>query len=119
LFVNTDTEFFTTKGVPAQILYLIFATSLVRLKYYHAWLLADAIANASGLGLRVPSNPKEQPSWDLISNIDVIGFEVRKRPLSFLLFCGWNEFHRHAVYVSSKMVFHFKIAVLRTKNHPS
>ncbi|XP_065332147.1 lysophospholipid acyltransferase 6 [Cloeon dipterum] len=71
-----DPEFLTTKGVPAQILYLIVATSLVRLKYYHAWLLADAISNASGLGLRVPSNPKEQPSWDLISNIDVVGFET-------------------------------------------
>ncbi|XP_059484313.1 lysophospholipid acyltransferase 6 [Neocloeon triangulifer] len=70
-----DAEFLTTKGVPAQILYLIVATSLVRLKYYHAWLLADAISNASGLGLRVPTNPKEQPTWDLISNIDVIGFE--------------------------------------------
>jgi hypothetical protein len=89
-FSKTDTEFFTTKGVPAQILYLIFATSLVRLKYYHAWLLADAIANASGLGLRVPATPKEKPSWDLISNIDVIAFEVRKQQLNYLLYC-WLE----------------------------
>lgn len=54
---------------------MMMATTVVRFKYYHAWLLADAICNNSGLGFNgYDDNGKSK--WDLISNIDVISFEV-------------------------------------------
>lgn len=60
----------------------MMATTVVRFKYYHAWLLADAICNNSGIGFNgYDDNGKSQ--WDLISNINVINFEVsvgRSRP---------------------------------------
>ncbi|KAF4521961.1 hypothetical protein B566_EDAN009489 [Ephemera danica] len=71
-----EPEFLSGKGLPGQIIYLVVATSVVRLKYYHVWILADAIANSSGLGLKAPSTPGQQPTWDLISNVDVMGFEM-------------------------------------------
>ena len=54
---------------------------IVRFKYYYAWLFADAICNNSGLG-RNGQYSDGSPRWDLISNIDVISFEVR--PILFL-----------------------------------
>lgn len=55
--------------------YLMMATTTVRFKYYHAWLLADAICNNSGLGFN-GYEKDGNPKWDLISNINVISFEV-------------------------------------------
>lgn len=46
-----------------------------RFKYYHAWLLADAICNASGLGFNGYAEDGSA-RWDLHSNIDILGFEV-------------------------------------------
>lgn len=59
---------------PSKMLFLMVATAVHRFKYYHAWLLADAICNASGLGF---NGYEEDGSarWDLHSNIDVLGFE--------------------------------------------
>lgn len=51
------------------------ATTTIRFKYYHAWLLADAISNNSGLGFN-GYEKDGNPKWDLISNINVISFEV-------------------------------------------
>lgn len=51
------------------------ATTTIRFKYYHAWLLADAICNNSGLGFN-GYEKDGNPKWDLISNINVISFEV-------------------------------------------
>ena len=48
---------------------------LVRFKYYHAWIFADAICNNSGLGFSGYDDNGE-PKWDLASNVDVYGFEV-------------------------------------------
>ena len=45
------------------------------MKYYHAWLLADSICNASGLGFNGYDSQGEA-KWDLISNVDVVKFEV-------------------------------------------
>ena len=45
------------------------------MKYYHAWLLADAICNASGLGFNGYTS-SGKAKWDLISNVDIIKFEV-------------------------------------------
>lgn len=56
----------------------MMATTTIRFKYYHAWLLADAICNNSGLGFN-GYEKDGNPKWDLISNINVISFEVSKR----------------------------------------
>lgn len=55
--------------------YLMVSTTVVRFKYYHAWLLADAICNNSGLGFN-GYEKDGNPKWDLITNINVISFEV-------------------------------------------
>lgn len=54
---------------------MMMATTVVRFKYYHAWLLADAICNNSGLGFN-GYDEYGKSKWDLISNINVIQFEV-------------------------------------------
>lgn len=71
-----EDEFIEQTSVVSQLCYLSIATLLVRFKYYHAWMLADAICNLSGLGFNGFS-PDGSPRWDLISNVDVIRFEVR------------------------------------------
>ncbi|XP_013199818.2 lysophospholipid acyltransferase 6 [Amyelois transitella] len=59
-------------------LYLLWYTNLsvmlFRCKYYHAWLLSEAICNNSGMGFNGYDN-HGVPKWDKVSNIDVIGFE--------------------------------------------
>lgn len=50
-------------------------TMLVRFKYYHAWIFADAICNNSGFGFN-GYDKNGEPKWDLASNVDVYGFEV-------------------------------------------
>lgn len=47
------------------------------MKYYIAWILADCVNNASGLGFNgYDANGKAK--WDLVTNIDLIGLEVRE-----------------------------------------
>lgn len=55
----------------------MMATTVVRLKYYHAWLFADAICNNSGIGFN-GYDERGKSKWDLISNINVINFEVTR-----------------------------------------
>lgn len=52
----------------------MMATTVVRFKYYHAWLFADAICNNSGIGFD-GFDERGRSRWDLISNINVINFE--------------------------------------------
>lgn len=66
---------FLELDVPSKMLFLMVATAVHRFKYYHAWLLADAICNASGLGFNGYSEDGT-PRWDLHSNINILGFEV-------------------------------------------
>lgn len=71
-----DEDFLANTSLLYKFWFMAMSTTIVRFKYYHAWLLADAICNNSGLGF----NGYEQdgnPKWDLISNINVIAFEVR------------------------------------------
>lgn len=65
---------FIELDVPSKMLFLMVATAVHRFKYYHAWLLADAICNASGLGFSGYAKDGT-PQWDLHSNIDILGFE--------------------------------------------
>lgn len=55
--------------------YIIIFTMLSRLKYYVAWHLGEAISNMSGFGFR-GLNPEGKPMWDLISNMDLLKFEL-------------------------------------------
>lgn len=48
---------------------------LVRFKYYHAWIMADAICNNSGLGFN-GFDENQQSRWDKVSNVDAFKFEV-------------------------------------------
>lgn len=51
------------------------ATMLIRFKYYHAWIFADAICNNSGLGFN-GLNEDGTHRWDLVTNVDALKFEV-------------------------------------------
>lgn len=61
--------------VAGKLWYIMNATMFVRFKYYHAWLMGDAICNNSGLGFN-GYDTQGRAQWDLCSNIDIIGFEV-------------------------------------------
>lgn len=43
--------------------------------YYHAWILAEAVCNASGLGFN-GFDENKNAKWDLAKNVDILGFEV-------------------------------------------
>lgn len=60
----------------------MMATTVIRFKYYHAWLLSDAICNNSGLGFNGYESDGN-PKWDMISNINVISFEVNSDLISW------------------------------------
>ncbi|CAG5059737.1 unnamed protein product [Parnassius apollo] len=54
--------------------YAYLSTLVVRCKYYHAWLLSEAICNNCGMGFN-GYDANGTPKWDKMSNIDVFGFE--------------------------------------------
>ncbi|CAG0918680.1 unnamed protein product [Notodromas monacha] len=82
-----DDSFFEA-SVVYRSFYVLMATTIARWKYYVAWILADAIANASGLGF-AGYDESGLPRWDLISNVDLYGVEVG---LSFHeLIASWNK----------------------------
>ena len=58
-----------------QMGFLLMCTTLTRFMYYHAWILADAICNASGLGFN-GYDEKGNAKWDIAQNVDILGFEV-------------------------------------------
>lgn len=74
-FFCVDDDFIANTSFLYKMWYMMMATTTVRFKYYHAWLLADAICNNSGLGFN-GYEKDGNPKWDLISNINVISFEV-------------------------------------------
>ncbi|XP_017120223.1 lysophospholipid acyltransferase 1 [Drosophila elegans] len=79
--------------------YAMMATTCIRFKYYHAWLLADAICNNSGLGF-TGYDKDGNPKWDLISNINVLSFEfsTNMRDAINNWNCGTNRWLRTLVY---------------------
>ncbi|OXA57729.1 membrane-bound O-acyltransferase domain-containing protein 2 [Folsomia candida] len=64
-------EEFLQRAFWNKIVFIHVSTSLERSKYYHAWILSDAVCNASGLGYK-----KETKSWDLVTNVDALAFEL-------------------------------------------
>ncbi|KAH8253943.1 hypothetical protein KR032_007830 [Drosophila birchii] len=70
-----EDDFLNNTSMVYKYWYAMMATTCIRFKYYHAWLLADAICNNSGLGF-TGYDKDGNPKWDLISNINVLSFEV-------------------------------------------
>lgn len=73
-------------------LYLLWYAHLcilvVRCKYYHAWLLSEAICNNSGMGFN-GYDTRGQPKWDKMTNIDVFEFEFAQNFRAAL--ASWNK----------------------------
>jgi len=70
-----DEDFLNGTSFFYKLWYINLTTTVVRFKYYFAWLTADAICNSAGLGFN-GYDSDGSPKWDLISNIDVIKFEL-------------------------------------------
>ena len=60
-----------------RFLHYEISSSSQRIKYYLAWVLADAVNNASGLGFN-GYDENENPKWDLVSNVNIFKEEVKK-----------------------------------------
>ncbi|CAF3143433.1 unnamed protein product [Rotaria socialis] len=58
-----------------RIQYLLFSTFCTRAKYYFAFILAEAINNAGGLGLNGVDD-KGRPKWNLLTNIKPFQLET-------------------------------------------
>lgn len=70
-----EADFVDRTSATGKLWYIMNATMFVRFKYYHAWLMGDAICNNSGLGFN-GYDAYGQARWDMLSNIDITGFEV-------------------------------------------
>ncbi|XP_045497114.1 lysophospholipid acyltransferase 6 [Colias croceus] len=68
--------------------YAYLSTLVVRCKYYHAWLLSEAICNNSGMGFNGYDNDGT-PKWDKMSNIDVFAFEFAQNFRTAI--ASWNK----------------------------
>ncbi len=49
--------------------------------YYHAWILSEAVCNASGLGFS-GFDKQGNATWDLAKNVDILGFEVSREGIT-------------------------------------
>ncbi|XP_036331019.1 lysophospholipid acyltransferase 1 isoform X2 [Rhagoletis pomonella] len=94
-----EDDFVENTSMAYKFWYAMMATSCIRFKYYHAWLLADAICNNSGLGF-TGYDKDGNSKWDLISNISVLGFEfaTNMRDAISNWNCGTNRWLRTIVY---------------------
>ncbi|KAH8415893.1 hypothetical protein KR222_003076 [Zaprionus bogoriensis] len=94
-----DDAFIYGTSIPYKFWYAMMATTCIRFKYYHAWLLADAICNNSGLGF-TGYDKDGNAKWDLISNINVLSFEFASNMRDAInnWNCGTNRWLRTLVY---------------------
>ncbi|XP_005101404.1 membrane-bound O-acyltransferase domain-containing protein 2 [Aplysia californica] len=58
-----------------RMIFVLGVMTLARNKYYFAWVLADAINNAAGLGFS-GYDSQGNPKWDLTDNVDILGVEL-------------------------------------------
>ena len=76
--------------IESSFLWKLFTVYLIalcaRLKYYFAWCISESVCNASGLGFNGIDPKTERPKWNLMTNIDILGFEVSFAFFSFF-FC--------------------------------
>ncbi|XP_075973517.1 lysophospholipid acyltransferase 6 [Anticarsia gemmatalis] len=68
--------------------YAYLSTLVVRCKYYHAWLLSEAICNNCGMGFN-GYDKNGSPKWDKMSNIDIFGFEFAQNFRTAV--ASWNK----------------------------
>lgn len=68
--------------------YAYLSSLVVRCKYYHAWLLSEAICNNCGMGFNGYDN-NGTPKWDKMSNIDIFGFEFAQNFRTAV--ASWNK----------------------------
>ncbi|XP_017049365.1 lysophospholipid acyltransferase 1 [Drosophila ficusphila] len=94
-----EDDFLNNTSMVYKYWYAMMATTCIRFKYYHAWLLADAICNNSGLGF-TGYDKEGNSKWDLISNINVLSFEfsTNMRDAINNWNCGTNRWLRTLVY---------------------
>jgi hypothetical protein len=65
-------------------------------RYYFAFILAEAINNAAGLGLN-GLDEKGQPKWDLLTNIKP--FELEKATSLKVILDMWNIRKNRYIYL--------------------
>ncbi|XP_059620421.1 lysophospholipid acyltransferase 6 [Phlebotomus argentipes] len=69
-----EDEFINNTSMAYKFWFAMMATTTSRFKFYHAWIFADAIYNNAGMGFN-GYEADGKSKWDLITNINVIGFE--------------------------------------------
>jgi len=78
--------------------YIMVSTTVERCKYYHAWILADAVCNMSGLGF-----DRSKGTWDAVSNVHPFRLESSLNLKEIL--DNWNigtmKWLRYVVYERS------------------
>lgn len=86
-----DDAFIDGLSIPYTFWFAMMCTTIVRFKYYFAWLLADAICNNAGLGFN-GYDEDASPKWDLFTNIYVIPVEVStKLVFTIKLALSWQK----------------------------
>ena len=73
--MNTKDREIVNASIFYRVYYLYMSLLMRRVKYYLAWVLADAVNNASGLGFN-GYDDKGNPKWDLVTNVKIIQLEV-------------------------------------------
>ncbi|XP_076620237.1 lysophospholipid acyltransferase 6 [Colletes latitarsis] len=111
-----DEDFLANTTILQKFGYLMVATTLVRCKYYHAWIFVDAICNNSGLGFNGYKENGE-PKWDLYSNVDVISFETSQNLKESIESWnkGTNQWLRSIMYdrtKSNKLMYTYALSAL-------
>lgn len=86
-YIKQD-EFLYNRSRLWQMLYIIWATSLHRHRYYHAWTLGEAICNAAGFGFNGYTSDNKA-RWNLISNVDIVTIETSTSLRELII--AWNK----------------------------
>ncbi|XP_031607670.1 lysophospholipid acyltransferase 1 [Oreochromis aureus] len=84
---NVDPDFVSQASFLTRLTYAFFSIQAARPKFYFAWTLADAVNNAAGYGF-LGMDEHGKPSWDLISNLNIIGIETATSFKTFI--DNWN-----------------------------
>ncbi|XP_043117513.1 lysophospholipid acyltransferase 1 [Puntigrus tetrazona] len=84
---NVDPQFINEASFITRLVYALISVQAARPKFYFAWILADAIHNAAGYGVR-GENERGEVSWDLISNVRIWEIETATSFKSFI--DNWN-----------------------------
>ncbi|KAM4568230.1 lysophospholipid acyltransferase 1 [Fundulus diaphanus] len=84
---NADEHFVSHASFLTRLTYAFFSIQAARPKFYFAWTLADAVNNAAGYGF-MGMDESGKPSWDLVSNLNIIGIETATSFKTFI--DNWN-----------------------------